>query len=486
MKTFKQHLTETKLKDYISEAKTPDKIRFLIVSDEPKDDKNFHTAKNLAKEAKKADHEAYIYRNTGGYITYEDDLTFHNVDDKKGFDVRAIDTVALIRGSVARKDSWMDLVSRLEKHNVCVVNSRQTISICADKYRTSLRLADYGVRQPKSVLVTDPEKSREAFEQLEEKFPVILKTLRGSKGIGVLFIESEIALDSIVQLLNKQDEDADILLQQYIKTEYDVRVLVLGDKVQAAMRRDVIEGDFRSNVSQGGKVKNFKLTENEIEESLKAAKAVGGVWTAVDFIPAKDRIKDYPFIIEVNSSPGTEGIEEASGQNISKEIIKHFEDKKNWVKVSSECGYKEVVTIKPFGKIVAKFDTGNSGMPVIRADKMKINGKKVTWSLLGKTIISDIIRTEKISVGGLRDYEEERQVVILDVEFAGDLYKDIEFTLDDREDKSPILFDREFMNRLNVMVNPQRKYVITTKYSIDDDKNKKGDKNEYKRKSKMV
>ena len=240
------------------------------------------------------------------------------------------------------------------------------------------------------------------------------------------------------------------------------------------MRRDVVEGDFRSNVSQGGKVHNFKLTENEIEESLKAAKAVNGVWTAVDFIPAKDRVKDYPYIIEVNSSPGTEGIEEASGQNISKEIIKHFKDKKNWIKVPAECGYKEVVTIKPFGEIVAKFDTGNSGMPVIHADKLKVSGKKVTWSLLGKTITSDIIDTEIISVGGLRDYEEKRYVVSLDVEFAGGLYTDIEFTLDDREDKSPILFDREFMNKLNVMVNPNRKYVITTKYSLDDDK--KGEK----------
>ncbi len=463
-----------KFNDYLTEAKTPEKIRFLIVSDEPEDDKNFHTAKNLVKEALKAGHEAYIYRNTGGYTTHEDVLRFHNKDDKKGFPVSALDTVALIRGSVVRKDSWMDLVSRLEKHNICVVNSRTAINICADKYRTSLRLSDYGVKQPTSDLINDPEESMKAVEQLGEKFPIILKTLRGSKGVGVLFVESEISLDSIVQVLYKQDEDADLLVQQYVKTDYDIRVLVLGGKVQAVMRRDVVPGDFRSNISQGAKPKSFKLTENEIEECLKAAKAVNGVWTAVDFIPAKDRVKDYPYIIEVNSSPGTEGIEEASGQNISKEVIKHFSDKKNWVKVPSECGYKEVVTIKPFGEIVAKFDTGNSGMPVIHADKLKINGNKATWSLLSKTITSDIIRTEKISVGGLRDYEEKRYVVSLDVEFAGGLYTDIEFTLDDREDKSPILFDREFMNKLNVMVNPNRKYVITTKYSLNDDK--KGDK----------
>jgi hypothetical protein len=213
--------------------------------------------------------------------------------------------------------------------------------------------------------------------------------------------------------------------------------------------------------------KTLKLTELEIEESLKAAKAVGGYWTAVDFIPSKNREKEPPFMIEVNSSPGTEGIEEATGRNISKEILEFFADKKNWVKVPTECGYKEIVTIKPFGEIIAKFDTGNSGMPVIHADKMKVNGKKITWTLLGKTITSDIIRKEEIKVGGLRDYEEDRYVVKLDVEFAGGFYKDVEFTIDDREDRTPILLDREFMKRLNVMVNPQRKYVITTKYSLD-------------------
>ena len=198
-----------------------------------------------------------------------------------------------------------------------------------------------------------------------------------------------------------------------------------------------------------------------------AQPAVGGYWTAVDFIPSKDRENKPCYFLEVNSSPGTEGIEDASKMNIAKEVIQHFAKKENRYTVPTECGYKEVLTIKPFGEIVAKFDTGNSGMPVIHADKVTEDGKKVKWSLLGSSITSDIVRKEKIKVGGLRDYEEDRYVVKLDVEFAGGVYKDVEFTIDDREDRTPILLDREFMNRLNVMVNPQRKYVVTTKYSID-------------------
>ena len=457
-----------KFREFISEAKDEKKfLRLLIITDEPEEAKTFHTADRLREECDKLKYPNYLFKLTGGYTTYQDGVRrFHNKDDKKGFEIDS-DTVAIVRGSITRKDSWMDFVSILERANVCLVNNRQCINVCADKYRTSLRLADYGLTEPKTILINDPEKSVEQVEEAGLKFPIILKTLRGSKGVGVLFVESAKSLDSIVQLIHKQDEDADLLAQQYIKTEYDVRAHVLGGRLIAAMKRPVIEGDFRSNVSQGSEPENIKLTELEIEECLRAAKAVNGLWSAVDFIPSKNREKEPPFFLEVNSSPGTEGIEDATKQNISNEVISYFADKNNRVKVPTECGYKEVVTIKPFGEIVAKFDTGNSGMPVIHADKYKVDGRKIRWTLLGKTITSDIIRKEEISVGGLRDYDETRYVVKLDVEFAGGHYKDVEFTLDDRDERTLILFDRAFMNRLNVMVNPQRKYVITTKYSSD-------------------
>tara|TARA_B100000941_G_scaffold100959_1_gene70654 strand:+ start:1464 stop:2843 length:1380 start_codon:yes stop_codon:yes gene_type:complete len=456
----------SKFKDYITEAKK-DFLRLLIITDEPEEAKTFHTADRLREECDKLGYPNYLFKLTGGYTTYEDGIRkFHNKDDKKGFEVGAM-TVAVVRGSITRKDSWMDFVSILERANSTLVNPRTTINICADKYRTSLRLADYGLTQPKTKLINDPEQSNIQVQEADIKFPLIMKTLRGSKGVGVLFVDSEKGLDSIVQLIHKQDEDADLLIQEYIKTEYDVRVHILGGKFLAAMKRPVIEGDFRSNVSQGSKPKNIKLTELEIEQCLLASKAVGGYWTAVDFIPSKNREKEPPFFLEVNSSPGTEGIEDATGQNIAKEVIKHFANEENRYSVPTECGFKEILTIKPFGELISKFDTGNSGMPVIHSDKYKINGNKITWSLLGKTLTSDIIRKEEIKVGGLRDYDETRYVVKLDVEFAGGFYKDVEFTIDDREDRTPVLLDRAFMKRLNVMVNPQRKYVITTKYSID-------------------
>ena len=456
---FKQFLNEDK--------KEKDFLRLLIITDEPEQAKTFHTADRLKEECDKLKYPYYLFKLTGGYTTYENGIRkFHNKDDEKGFEVGAM-TVAVIRGSITRKDSWLDLVSILERSNATLVNPRTTINMCADKYRTALRLADYGLTQPMTKLINDPENSNKIVEESGIKFPLIMKTLRGSKGVGVLFVDSPKGLDSIVQLIHKQDEDADLLIQEYIKTDYDVRVHILGGKFLAAMKRPVIEGDFRSNVSQGSEPEKIKLTELEIEECLKASKAVGGHWTAVDFIPSKNRDTKPPYFLEVNSSPGTEGIEDATKMNIAKEVITHFANGENRYTVPTECGYKEILTIKPFGELVSKFDTGNSGMPVIHADKFKINGNKITWSLLDKTITSDIVRKEDIKVGGLRDYDEDRYVVKLDVEFAGGFYKDVEFTIDDREDRTPILLDRAFMKRLNVMVNPQRKYVITTKYSLD-------------------
>jgi len=463
-----------KFNEFITEDKNKEvkKFKLLIITDEPEEAKTFHTADRLREEADKKGYKNYLYKLSGGYMTLDDGVRrIHNKDDEKGFEISSKDTVAVIRGSITRKDSWLDLVSQLEKAGIVCVNSRQTINTCADKYRTALRLADVGLRQPKTVLISDPDNIEKDFEQLDTDFPIILKTLRGSKGVGVLFVESEKSLTSLVQVLYKQDEDTDLLLQEYIKTDYDARVHVLGGKVIAAMKREVLEGDFRSNISQGAKAKTLNLTDLEIEKCLEAAKAVGGVWTGVDFIPSKNREKDEPFFIEVNSSAGTEGVEEATNRNISKEIIEFFEDRKNWIHVPTECGFKEIVKVGNT-EFVAKFDTGNSGQNVIHGEDINIQGKKVSWKLLGKKYTADLIKMDNIKVGGLRDYDEDRPLVKLDVEFAGTIYSDTLFTIDNREDRTPILLDRKFMKQLNVMVNPARKYLLTTPFEVDNNKEK--------------
>tara|TARA_B100000029_G_C17573100_1_gene957323 strand:+ start:409 stop:1785 length:1377 start_codon:yes stop_codon:yes gene_type:complete len=455
-----------KFKSYITEQKE-EKYRILVISSEPTEGKLFRTARRVKEEAEKSGHEVYIVKVEGAIVSYDDGYKIYNSDDKDGFEINK-DTVAIVRGAVRLKKSYLDLLSQLEKIGVCMVNSRETVEISADKYRTYVKLQDYGLTQPKTVLIPNADTWKQALESLDTKFPIIMKTLEGSKGVGVLFIESERQIESIVQLLYSQNDDVDLLIQEYIKTDGDIRVIVLGGKVIASMKREVVEGDFRSNVSQGAKVQEYQLTELEVEQCLLAAKAIDGSWTAVDFIPSENPKTEPPYILEVNHSPGTEGIEKATGKNVVKQIIDFYSNPDNRYAVPTQCGYFEIVNIKPFGDVVAKFDTGNgASAPTIHTDNFKIKGKQITWTLKGKTVTSKIQRVAKVDVGGLNDYSEERYAVLLDFEFAGSSYKDIEFLLDDREDRSPVLLNRDVMRMLNVMVNPQRKYIVTTKYVLD-------------------
>ena len=263
-----------------------------------------------------------------------------------------------------------------------------------------------------------------AFENLDTQYPIILKTLRGSKGIGVLFVETERSLSSLVQTLYKVDTKADLLVQEYIKTDYDVRAIVLDGKVIAAMRRDTVKGDFRSNASQGAEVKSFKLTKLETDQCIHAAKSVGGIFTGVDFIPSKNPKTEPPFILEVNHSPGTEGIEKATGKNIVKQVIDFYSNSNNRYSVPTQCGWEEVVTVKPFGDLTAKFDTGNAIYPVLHAEDIEVKGKKITFTHGEKTITTKLIGdyVSKTMAGS-----EKRYLVDLEFEFVGSSFGKITF-----------------------------------------------------------
>ena len=443
-------------KSFISEAKD-EKYKVVILTVEH-GDKSI-TAKKLSKEATKLGLQNTIVNFNGATLRYDDGNHFiHGVDDEKGFQVNSSDTIIFVRGTPT-KDSHLDLISEFERLGYCCVNNRTTINICADKYRNYVRLKDYGLTQPKTVLIPNKDMIDFSLESLDTRFPIIMKTLRGSKGIGVLFIESKRALDAIVQLVYKTEEDSDLLIQEYIKTDFDVRVIVLDGRIVATMQRDVVEGDFRSNYSQGGKVKSYKLTSMEEKECLLAAKAVDGIFTAVDFIPARNRERSPPYILEVNSSPGTDGIEEANNVNIAKEVLTHFLNPDVRYSVPSQCGYNEVVEIEPFGEMVAKFDTGNSVLSVLHADNIKVTGNKISFNNNGKPYTTTLVKEYEAQTGAGVD---ERYVVKLNLTFSGSTHEFM-FGLDDRSKLgTDVLLNRFAMNKLNVMVNPQRKFLVTT------------------------
>ena len=366
----------------------------------------------------------------------------------------------MVRGSVGARHN-LDLITQIERHEIFCVNSRRTIEECSDKYRTILTVANAGLTAPKSALVTSEAGLKISFEKIGEKFPVVLKTITGSKGIGVFTANDWPSLKSTLQTIWKIDEDTEILIQEYIDADFDMRVHVLGETVLASMKRFKIKDDFRSNYSLGGKVEKVKLTDEQIEIAIKAAKAVGAVWCGVDLMEGED---GETYIIEINSSPGTEGIEKASGVDITSKVLDYILDKDNWTRTPIECGYIEKVDIEGFGELSAKLDTGNGSYCVMHADKYEIEKDKVTWSHNGKEYKHKLEGIKTIRRGGLKEDEEDRPVVLLDVGFAGTVYKDIKFTLSNRESRStPILLNRMFIRKANLVVNAGKRYVLTVK-----------------------
>lgn len=322
MEKFKSFITEEEDESY----------RMVVLIYDTIDEPDI-TGKRIKEEAEKQNLECYRIDFDGAYSTIKDGKRFiHGKDDEKGFLVNPDNTVIFVRGSIVEKKSWADLITQFERDNNVCINSRHCFEVCSDKFRTSLFLADNNFRQPKTVLINHKDEAITAFKRIGTDYPVILKTLEGSMGIGVVMIESESALNATVQLLFKLDPMTDLLLQEYIETDYDVRVIILNGKVHGAIKRPVAKDDFRSNVSQGSVPESFELTELEKEECIKAAKLVDGIWCGTDFIPAKNREKEKPIFIEINSSPGTEGYEKATGKNLTKDVINEFKNRDNWLR----------------------------------------------------------------------------------------------------------------------------------------------------------
>lgn len=442
----------------------------LIVTsrNENKESELFRTAQRLEDICKERKIPCYVVFVEDALIERKSDFSYlvHNVEDKKGFEIVPSHTVAIIRGSVARFKSSLDLISQLEKAGVFCVNFRDCIETCGDKYRTILRLADVGIPTPKTALIPDEKAVDRALKMIGDKFPIVVKTLSGSKGIGVFFIESRKSLTSILQVIWKLNDEAELLVQEYIPTKFDVRVHVLGDQVIASMKREVLEKDFRSNFSLGGKVEEYKLSEKEKKICILASKSVGATWSGVDFIPMEDG--DLR-IIEINSSPGTEGIEKATKEDIVAKVVDFVSDRENWTHKALECGFLETVHIEEFGDLVAKFDTGNGNYCFLHAEDWEVDEKTktITWKFNNKKYKREYVEiydADSSLVDGLISPKEKRPIVKFTVKFNNEVYPDIRFALVNRETKNtPILINRRFMRKARVMVNPDKKFILSNK-----------------------
>jgi ribosomal protein S6--L-glutamate ligase len=213
------------------------------------------------------------------------------------------------------------VVLQFEMAGVFTLNDSQAISRSRDKLRSLQLLSRAGVGLP----TTSFAHSTQDIDGLLEVVggaPIVVKLLEGTQGLGVVLAETRKAAESVISAFRQLD--ANILVQEYIKEARgaDIRAFVVGGKVVAAMKRQAGPGEFRSNLHRGGVGEAIKLTPGERATAVRAAKTMELNVAGVDMLQSDSG----PMVLEVNSSPGLEGIEAASGVDIADAIIEFIED----------------------------------------------------------------------------------------------------------------------------------------------------------------
>lgn len=214
------------------------------------------------------------------------------------------------------------VLRQFEMMGVYTLNGSIAINRSRDKLRALQVLSREGIGMPRTSIAHSSALVDEAVEHVGGA-PAIIKSLEGTQGLGVGIVESERSAKSVIEAFRAQK--VNVLVQEFIEEagNSDIRVLVVGEKVIAAMQRTGAEGDFRSNLHRGGSADMCELSDEEKDTAVRAANAVGLNVCGVDML----RSKSGPVIMEVNSSPGLEGVEKATGIDVAGEIIHYIEQR---------------------------------------------------------------------------------------------------------------------------------------------------------------
>ncbi|MGB5727669.1 MAG: 30S ribosomal protein S6--L-glutamate ligase [Thiogranum sp.] len=212
------------------------------------------------------------------------------------------------------------VVRQFEMMNVFPVNESVAITRSRDKLRSLQLLARKGIGLPVTGFAHNPDDIDDLIKTIGGA-PMVIKLLEGTQGIGVVLAETKKAAESVIQAF--MGLKANILAQEFIKEAggSDIRCFVVGGKVVAAMKRQGPEGEFRSNLHRGGSASLVRLTPEERSTAVRAANIMGLDVCGVDLL----RSNHGPVVMEVNSSPGLEGIEKASGKDVAGVIIQYIE-----------------------------------------------------------------------------------------------------------------------------------------------------------------
>ena len=403
-----------------------------------------------------------------------------NGETKKNYTLSPTNTIIVPRRTVLKNIESRDFLTELQNDGFFVLNTLEAIDNCEDKFITYKKLKAAGVPTPKTAVVTSSSMNKldDKIQAVGGNFPLIIKITKGTQGIGVAQVDSKISLKSILQAIFALVPKADILVQEKINSDYDLRVHVLykgfermtpgieNFEIIGCMQRNQLEGDFRSNYSLGSTAEKGHLTKEQEDIAKKAAKATGCRWAGVDLI--MDSRTKQSYVIEVNSSPGTKGITTAAGDDVVGTLMDMFKEFKYTKYDSDQIGKYETVTFKDLNDGVdaaMKFDD-NKSFTELECSSVNAKDDDVTFVFNGVTY--------KMELSGMRKGDP---MVEMSIRFNGTVYKNelvVLKTVNDNINVNIAVGGSKFLHRISdkavVVENPFILTDNTTNFDVPAEK----------------
>ncbi|MCW8825284.1 MAG: 30S ribosomal protein S6--L-glutamate ligase [Gammaproteobacteria bacterium] len=278
--------------------------------------KRLYSTRRLVEACEQRGHEVRVIDTLRCYmnITSEKPELHYGGENLEGFDA----VIPRIGASITFYGTAV--LRQFEMMGVFPANESVAISRSRDKLRSLQLLSRDNVGMPKTGFANSPGDIQDLIKMVGGA-PLVIKLLEGTQGIGVVLAETKKAAESVIEAF--MGLNANILIQEFIKEAggADIRCFVIGNRVVAAMQRQGAEGEFRSNLHRGGTASLIKITPQERATAIKAAKVMGLNVAGVDLL----RSDRGPLVMEVNSSPGLEGIEQATEKDVAGMIIEFIE-----------------------------------------------------------------------------------------------------------------------------------------------------------------
>mgnify|MGYP003676498821 FL=1 len=457
-------------KSYIAEAKEEkDKITVLILTASKSKEPEVVSGM-LIDTCKELGLSCYQVVTTEAWISDNDiekgTVAIKNYDgEEKDIVVETATSVCFVRAGSLDNEIGLALLGTLQNAGCMMINDRDGMLTCDNKMSAYTAFERNNINTPRTSLINNEKSIIDAHDRIGGKFPVIIKTLTGTQGIGVSKVNDMESMMSVIQSLWKFN--APLIIQEFLKIEFDIRTIVLNGRIVASTKRIKPEKDFRSNKHRGAKTVPYTLNDKEKSEIIAAARATGAYMVGVDHAIVDGEI----FILECNGSPGlgsnfqnyditVQPQVPTKEENIIKFVVEYLQNPLHRrFDFNQEAGYHETIDIDGYGPIRAKFDTGNgTRASMLIVDKIDVDGKKVKWERDGKKFTSKLIGISKpVHIGKIA----ERPMVHISLKFNNMVYTDVPVGLQVEDAASTFLINRDLLTRFKVSVNPNRKFVLS-------------------------